>query len=196
MRVARMAGSFLQAVLVAHGVGLGAAGVGLVREAGRGGLGAQALVGAAPLLVALPLLFLAALSGAVGGGAAGAGAEAALAAGVIRLGESGAAVGAVGVDAGHHRFVTSWATGRPPGAGSGWPSESGGSGLAVGEVALARAGGQLPQAVELPGEGVERDRPAHHPKRGERLVRQVPHDRRLDGEQDGKKPYGHRRTSR
>src|SRR6266511_2110017 len=164
----------LEAVLVAHGVCLGAAGVGLVREAGAGGLGPEALVaapgalvggvvvvvgvrathpatgaapgagpagagvrrrlmrvgalalavglvlvGAAPLLLALPLavLFLAAFAGAIGGGAAGAGAEAALAAGVVGLGEGGAAVGAVGVDAGHHRFVTSWATGRPPGAG-------------------------------------------------------------------------------
>src|SRR6266508_6131959 len=46
MRVGRMAGSFLQAVLVAHGVCLGAAGVGLVREAGAGGLGPEALVAA------------------------------------------------------------------------------------------------------------------------------------------------------
>src|SRR6266545_7195079 len=46
MRVGRMAGSFLQAVLVAHGVCLGAAGVGLVREAGAGGLGPEALVSA------------------------------------------------------------------------------------------------------------------------------------------------------
>src|SRR6266542_1362193 len=145
----------LETVLVAHGVRLGAAGVGLMREAGAGGLGAQALVaapgalvggvvvvigvrathattGAAPgagaagagvrrrlmragtlalaaglVLAPLPLVFLAAFAGALGGGAASAGAELALAAGVIGLGEGGAAVGALGVDAGHHRFVTS-----------------------------------------------------------------------------------------
>src|SRR6266511_5075619 len=41
----------LETVLVAHGVRLGAAGVGLMREAGAGGLGAQALVAAPGALV-------------------------------------------------------------------------------------------------------------------------------------------------
>src|SRR6266511_1899749 len=117
MRVGRMAGSFLQAVLVAHGVCLGAAGVGLVREAGAGGLGPEALVsapgagvrGVVMVAVAL-LLLLAVFAGAVGAGATRAGAEAALAAGVVGLAERGAAVLAVTPDPGwvsDHRIVTS-----------------------------------------------------------------------------------------
>jgi hypothetical protein len=70
------------------------------------------LVGAAPLLLPLLFLVLAALSGVVGGGAAGAGTEPASPAGVVGLAELGAAMLAVGPDprgVSNHRIVTSWA---------------------------------------------------------------------------------------
>src|SRR6266536_636849 len=174
-------GGLEQAVLGAELLGLGVAGGGLVREAGGGGFGAQALVaaagalvggvvvvggvgaaqaaaGAAPgagsggagvggrlpgalagafplaagaLLVVVALLallvgvgvLLAALAGAVAGGAAAAGAVLAAAAGVVGLAEGGAAVRAVGVDGGDHRFVTSRANEKATRrGGAGWPS--------------------------------------------------------------------------
>jgi hypothetical protein len=75
---------------------------------------ASVLVGATASVVLaalpLPLLFLAAFSGAVGAGTAGAGAEPPLAAGVIRLAKQRAAVLAVSPDPGwvcDHLIVTS-----------------------------------------------------------------------------------------
>src|SRR6266498_1665224 len=65
----------LETVLVAHGVRLGAAGVGLMREAGAGGLGAQALVAApgAPDGGVGEVIGVRATHAAPGAGAAGAG---------------------------------------------------------------------------------------------------------------------------
>src|SRR6266498_2291390 len=69
----------LETVLVAHGVRLGAAGVGLMREAGAGGLGAQALVAAPGALVGGVVVVIgvrathATTGAAPGAGAAGAG---------------------------------------------------------------------------------------------------------------------------
>ncbi len=112
----------------APGAGSGGAGV--------GGRLAGALAGAFPLaagalLVVVALLallvgvgvLLAALAGAVAGGAAAAGAVLAAAAGVVGLAEGGAAVRAVGVDGGDHRFVTSRANEKATRrGGAGWPS--------------------------------------------------------------------------
>src|SRR6266487_4260882 len=136
-------GALVGGVVVVVGVRATHATTGAAPGAGPAGAGVRRrLVGAGTLALAaglvlapLPLVFLAAFAGALGGGAASAGAELALAAGVIGLGEGGAAVGALGVDAGHHRFVTSKAKrkatrARGPGglrgmavaAGQGWRS--------------------------------------------------------------------------
>src|SRR6266542_441263 len=80
--------------------------------------------GALFVLLALAVgLLLAALAGAVAGGAAAAGAVLAAVAGVVGLAEGGAAVRAVGVDGGDHRFVTSRANEKATRrGGAGWPS--------------------------------------------------------------------------